>query len=249
MRTYLDNNILVSIEDKQIELDSLRTESLNCTEYVYSYAHISELLEANDNSGQLTEKRISTIKNVTNNCYCYSYGNYIEFKVEKPQFVIETMKIHHKFFNSLRGSVKTFNPNREKLIAALKIDKKRINNYSPTEVIEHFNTLLKIETPLGFGDMVNIAGSTLHGKIYAVFNFLDFLGYWSDRKNSKSNIARYNDASHVFFASSCDCFVSNDLRARNKAKVAFELFNVKTKVYSFEEFERTSNGAKQYFHE
>jgi hypothetical protein len=238
MRIYLDNNILVSIEDKQIEQGSLQIELSESIEYVYSYAHIMELLEANDNCGQLTKKRISTINSVTKNCYCYSYGDTVEFKIEKPQFVIETIKKNQEFFNNLRNSVKAFDPDRERLITALKIEKKRINNYSSTEVINHFNSLLKIGTPLGFGEMVNLAGSTLHGKIYAVFNFLDFLGYWSDRKNAKSNIARYNDASHVFFASSCDCFVSNDLRARNKAKVAFELFNVKTKVYSFEEFEK-----------
>lgn len=238
MRIYLDNNILVSIEDKQIELNSLRKESSDNIEYVYSYAHISELLEANDNSGQLTEKRKNTINSVTNNCYCYPYGDTVEFKIEKPQFVIDTLKVNHGFFNNLRNSVKAFNPNREKLIAALKIDKKRINNYSASEVIEHFNSLLKMETPVDFGEMVYMASSTLHGKIYAVFNFLDFLGYWSDRKNTKSNIARYNDASHVFLASGCDYFVSNDLRARNKAKVAYELFNLKTKIYSFEEFEK-----------
>nr|WP_320022222.1 hypothetical protein [uncultured Draconibacterium sp.] len=238
MRVYLDNNILVSIEDKQIELNFSKNKFSDKIEYVYSYAHISELLEANDISGQLTAKRINTISSVTNNCYCYPYGNVIEFKIEEPQFVIDTLKLHNGFFSNLRNSVKTFNPDREKLITALKIDKKRINNYSTTEVIEQLNSLLKSETPVDFVEMVHLAGTSLHGKIYAVFNFLDFLGYWSDKKNAKSNVARYNDASHVFFASSCDCFVSNDLRARNKAKVAYELFDLKTEIYSFDEFKK-----------
>jgi len=238
MRVYLDNNILVSIEDKQIELNSLKDKFSGNIEYVYSYAHISELLEANDISGQLTAKRINTINSVTNNCYCYPDGEIIEFKIEKPQFLIDTLRAHHELFSNLRNSVKTFNPDREKLITTLKIDKKRINNYSTIEVIDQLNSLLKSETPVNFIEMVHLAGTSLHGKIYAVFNFLDFLGYWSDKKNTKSNVARYNDASHVFFASGCDCFVSNDLRARNKAKVAYELFDLKTKIYSFDEFKK-----------
>ena len=112
MKIYLDNNILISIEDKQIELDSLRKESPGNFEYVYSYAHISELLEAYDISGQLTAKRINTINSVTGNNYCYSFGNTIEFKIENPQFVINTMKMHYGFFNNLRGSVQAFKAGR-----------------------------------------------------------------------------------------------------------------------------------------
>lgn len=238
IRVYLDNNILVSIEDKQIELNSLKNKFSGNIEYVYSFAHIYELLEANDISGQLTAKRINTINSVTNNCYCYPNGDIIEYKIEKPQFVIDTVKAHPELFSNLKNSVKNFNPDREKLITALKIDKKRINNYSTIEVIDQLKSLLKSETPINFIEMIHLTGTSLHGKIYAVFNFLDFLGYWTDKKNTKSNIARYNDASHLFFASGCDCFVSEDLRARNKAKVACELFNLKTKIYSFDEFKK-----------
>ena len=238
MRIYLDNNIIVSIEDKEIELDFFRKKPSENIEYIYSYAHISELLEANDESGELTKHRINTIRSVTNNCYSFSFGDSIEFKTEDPQFVIEVFKRFPDSFNTLKNSIKKLNPDRERLIKLLKIDKKRINNYSTSEVVNHYDSLLKSKTPINFTEMIHVSGSTLHSRIYATFNFLDFLGYWSDKKNSKSNIARYNDASHVFFASGCDYFISNDLRARNKAKVAYDLFNIETEVYSFEEYKK-----------
>lgn len=238
MRIYLDNNILVSIEDNQIELSIFRKESSENIDYVYSYTHISELLEANEDSGELIKKRINTISFITNNCYSIPNGDIIEFVTEEPQSVVEFIKKNPEIFVKLRNSAKEISPDRERLIKFLNIDKKRINNYSTSEVVNHLNSVLKSKIPINLAEMIQISGSTLHGRIYSAFNYLDFLGYWPDKKNSKSNVARYYDASHVFFASGCDYFVSNDLRARNKAKVVYDLFNIETKVCSFEEYKK-----------
>jgi len=241
MRAYLDNNIFVSIEDKQIDLDILKKLSEKNVDFVYSYAHISELFEAMDNTEVLIKKRINTISVVTDNFYSLPVGDSIEFKKENPQNVIEIFNRYPMVFASLRNSIKNFNPDRERLIQLLGIDKKQINNYTAIEVVRHLNTILEKEILFDFIQMVYSAGTTLHGKICAVFNFLDFLGYWTDKRSNKSNIARANDASHVFFATGCDYFVSDDRRARNKAKVAYELFKINTQVYSFEEFKKNKN--------
>jgi hypothetical protein len=238
MRAYLDNNIFVSIEDTPIELNILTKLSEQKVDFVYSYAHISELLEANDNTEELIKKRINTIEKVTDNFYAYPVGDSIEFKKENPKNVIEIFNRYPNFFASIRNSIKSYNPDRERLIQLLGIDKKQINNYSTKEVVRHLNTILTKEIPFDFIQMVNRAGTALHGQIYAVFNFLDYLGYWTDKRSNKSNIARANDASHVFFATACDYFVSDDRRARNKAKVAYELFEINTQIYSFEEFKK-----------
>ena len=42
----MENNILISIEDKKIEITDLRKHFGKNTEFVYSYIHIQELLEA-----------------------------------------------------------------------------------------------------------------------------------------------------------------------------------------------------------
>ena len=113
-----------------------------------------------------------------------------------------------------------------------------MNNYNAEEVVFHLNRILEKKFSFDFNQMILQGGSMLREKIYSVFNFLDILGYWTDKKNEKSNIARANDATHVFFASGCGYFVSNDRRARNKAMVAYKLFDIKTKVYSYDEFRK-----------
>lgn len=238
MRAYLDNNIFVSIEDMQIELNIIQKLSEQNLDFVYSFAHISELFEATHNKEELINKRINTITVVTDNLYSYPEGDSIKFKKENPQNVIEILNRYPTFFTSLRDSIKSFNPDREKLIQLLGIDKKQINNFTATEVVSHLNKILEKEIPFDFIQMVHSAGTALHGKITAVFNFLDFLGYWTDKRSDKSNIARANDASHVYYATGCDYFVSDDRRARNKAKVAYELFEINTQICSFEELKK-----------
>lgn len=241
MKVYLDNNIFVSIEDKLIDLESLKKLSEQKMDFVYSYAHIAELLEAKDLDGSFKNQRINTIWEVTKNYYSYPVGDLIEFKIENPENVISIFKRHTELNTSLRNLIKNFRVDREEIIRLLGINKKQINNYNATEVVNHLNTILEKKLPIDFIQMIQRAGSMLHEKIYSVFNFLDILGYWIDKKNEKSNIARANDATHVFFASGCDYFVSDDRRARNKAMVAYELFDIKTQIYSYEEFKKNKN--------
>lgn len=238
MKAYLDNNILISIEENQIDLESLKKLSDQKIDFVYSYAHISELLEAKDKDGSLKNKRINTIWEVTRNYYSYPIGDLIEFKIENPEIVISLLKRDPEFNTLLRNSILNFRVDREEIIRLLGINKKQMNNYNAKEVVIHLNTILIQNTPINFIQMILRAGSMLHEKITSVFNFLDILGYWTDRITDKSSIARVNDAAHVFFASGCDYFVSDDKRARNKAMVAYELFDIKTQVYSYEEFKK-----------
>ncbi len=65
-----------------------------------------------------------------------------------------------------------------------------------------------------------------------IFELLDLFGYWKDKSNKKSNYARFWDSSHTSFASNCDYFISEDKRIRNKAKVVYEIYDIKTKVLS-----------------
>ena len=110
-----------------------------------------------------------------------------------------------------------------------------MNNFSPKEVIEHIDFVLNKHLLSGFETIIDLAGTDLHQKIATIFNLLDIVGYWKDRKNLKSDLARMYDSSHAFFSTYCDYFISNDKRARYKTKVAFEIYKIQTQVLSYEE--------------
>jgi hypothetical protein len=71
-----------------------------------------------------------------------------------------------------------------------------------------------------------------NNRFAAVFEILDMIGYWKDKYNAKSNYARLWDSNHAYFSSFCNYFISDDKRTRNKAKVAFHIYNIKTNVIS-----------------
>jgi len=91
---------------------------------------------------------------------------------------------------------------------------------------------------MGFDDFIDLSGNTLRERICTLFNRLDDVGFWKDKKTKKSNLARLYDSSHAYFASSCVYFVSNDKRTLNKANVAYSFYNLKTKAISFDEFKQ-----------
>lgn len=70
MRVYLDNNVLIDLEENVYSLADFL--SITKAEYYYSNAHISELLNGEDCSiPGLKEKRLTTIKAVCGNKYLF----------------------------------------------------------------------------------------------------------------------------------------------------------------------------------
>lgn len=57
---------------------------------------------------------------------------------------------------------------------------------------------------------------------------LNFSGFYSDKNRNLQNI--YTDSEHAYYASSCDVFVSNDSRLREKASAIYGTYNIPTKV-------------------
>ena len=232
MRIYLDNNIIVSIEKNEIDFVPIIKDSRNFS-FVYSYAHIQELLEAKNNFDELKTVRLKTIKEIMNNVQIYPDGN---VQVENPENIIQILMMTSIIQEKLRNAANNFNPDRTKLISKLGIDEKRINNYKPEEVIDYINTAISNNLVIEFRDLIDLAGNLLRERICTLFNLLDFVGFWKDKKTERSNLARVYDSSHTFFASYCDIFISNDQRARNKAKVAYSLYNIRTEILSYDEF-------------
>lgn len=68
------------------------------------------------------------------------------------------------------------------------------------------------------------------------YALLDILGL----SREKGKTVRFHnvqvDSYHSFFASYCDCLVSNDVGLTRKSKILYKLFGIDTQVYSIDEF-------------
>lgn len=235
MKIYLDNNIIVSIEDGEIDFCAIKEKYIRDS-FVYSITHLKELLEAGKNKDDLIKKRLHTISLITENLYAFPDTYFVNFKTEIPQKVMTDLNNQILITTLFRTTVKNFTADREKFIELFEIDLKRINNYTPKDVIEHIDEIMRRKLFLDFKSFLNQAGNSLSDNINFAYNFLDVIGFWKDKKSKKSNLARMYDASHTFYASACDIFVSNDGRARNKAKLIYLLYEIPTKVMSYDEF-------------
>ncbi|MBL0084507.1 MAG: hypothetical protein IPP37_19655 [Saprospiraceae bacterium] len=249
MTAYLDNNIIVSIENGDYTLDEVRAILPNTKiEFIYSSAHIFEAESFQGNSRisktDLLNKRFDTVRNIFENNYLYLdlNGNQLTHIIEDPQEVYDTITLAPFGIDAMKGFMNLFSKEqKEEVRQHLGIEMQKINNYSATEVIKHLNTkLTNWGTNQSFLEMIEY-GITLHpdgknfglhNRIAGVFELLDMLGYWKDKETNTSNYARLWDANHSFFASCCDYFVSDDKRTRYKAKVVYSIYNKDTKIDS-----------------
>lgn len=248
MTVYLDNNIIVDIEKDNILISNLnKLLESHINKFYYSMSHIFEANEITASTkSKLNErlsKRFKIISQITKN-------NYLE-RVLPSNKVVKTKYEPFQIYQSInevsfaRNSIKqmvnkTTEEQKQQFRKQLNIDPLRINNYSPREVIEQID---KNKTAMGGFTLLELIENgikmhpdgknmSLHNRFAGIFEILDLVGFWKDKYNEKSNYARLWDSSHVYFSTFCDYFISDDKRTRNKAKVVFELYNIKTKVIS-----------------
>lgn len=251
-KVYLDNNIIIYIENETLELDYLnKLINSKPNKYFFSAAHLQETEEIKSNDvnkrNSWIRKRLKVIEEITNCNYLYHKlpENVVYELNEKPTKVLETIR-EVTFANKTMKSFVNFISNEQKkqIREVLGLDSGKMNNYEPEEVIEHLNKKLNnlgtgqsflelIEQGISFNPQGKEFG--LHNRIAGIFELLDMLGYWTDRYNEKSNYARLWDSNHTYFAAFCDYFISDDKRTRNKAKVVYAIYNIKTKVISSKE--------------
>ena len=224
MKIYVDNNILVSIEKNEIDINELKDHFGKNAHFVYSYIHLQELLEAKINFETLKRLRFDTIRRLTNNKQIKPIVSREEkffINIEDPNEVLMILKEHNYINERMHNSSERFN----------NIDReKRINNYSDSEVLDFLNKTMTKNWELNLNELINPMGVFMHEQISSIFNFLDFVGFWKDKNTNRANMARMYDASHAYFASGCDFFVSNDRNARMKSKVAYKFKDLNTKV-------------------
>lgn len=249
MRAYLDYNIFTAIEDGDFTLDKILDRvDKRLNEFPFSAAHIQEtdniFGDTEEQRAKFINNRLDTIKRITNCLYVYQEHktNKIFWLTEEPTIVLETIrqvpfaKTSMKVFANLISSEQ-----KEQVRLTLGIETKELNNYSPTQVVQHLNTkLINWGTEDNFLQLFDKAiyfhpdkkDFGQHNNIAGVVELLDMLGYWKDKVTKTSNYARLWDSNHIHFASYCDYLVSDDRRLRYKARVVYDIYNIKTIVTS-----------------
>ena len=243
MTAYLDNNIIIDIEQENLSLEQI-SKIISTDKYFYSAAHLQEANEiTGKNKDVLLNKRFDTLSSITKNNYLYHElkTNQIVILKEKPRGVFKTITEIPFAQNSMKSLINMLSEEQKKTFRhELGISPIELNNYTPKQVIEQVN---KETTIFGGYSIVTLIEKAielhpdgesfgLHNKIAGVLELLDLIGYWKDKYNDKSNYARLWDSNHTYFSSFCDYFISDDKRTRNKAKVAFLLYGINTKVIS-----------------
>lgn len=240
MKVYLDNNIIVGIENGEFDFASFK--SIVDVEYYYSAAHIDELIEGEHLQKLSVEKRLHTIDQLAGTNHIM---NGVEFPEFFPKSAKEVYDISHNLFPmmlrvGMNISLNEFNPDRERFLDILKLNKIEVNNIKPCEIINEIDKRLQqADNP---DERISVRqylerSETIGRAVYGtLFNLLDFACYYKDKPTGHSNIARMHDASHAYFAQLCDVLVSNDRKMRYKTEAVYSYLGVDTQVMSGNEY-------------
>lgn len=249
MNVYLDNNIVVSLENGDYSLESIKALiPNNKIRLFYSSAHIFEIEQFKGSPAlskeDLLARRFNTIRTLFKNNYLYTNrkGNLLTNSIEDPKVVLETITQVPAGISAMKGFMNLIpTEQKESIRTDLGIEIQKLNNYTVTEVIGHLNTKLAqwgdgrpfmeiIENAFQYFPNGNSFG--LPHRMVAVFELLDMLGYWKDKVTDTSNYARLWDSEQSYFASYCDYFISDDRRTRYKAGVAYGIYDIPTRIIS-----------------
>lgn len=234
MRVYLDNNVLISIEERVYGLKDFL--SVPSAEYYYSNAHISELMNGIDKSiPGLKKTRLSTINAVCGNKYLFQDTT---FTIRLARCTPEQAYDNVSQFGFMRGSIndlaRSFTPNRAGILEELQWDAKEVGNYAPEVIFDVIDKKYRASKyHYGIEEYLLLSEAYTESTVYSsLFNLLDMVGYRKD----KNNVARLYDSSHAYYARKCDVLVSDDARMRVKAEAVYHYLNVQTRVMSAEAF-------------
>ena len=246
MKVYLDNNIVVSIENGDMTIEQLNSLFPDQPEYLYSCAHLfeAEYFPGNDrvSKADFLSRRFSTIRLLFNRYLDLQLSDHVmKSRIEDPAVIYETITDTPFGLEAMKAFANWITEDqKQELRNALGIESRLLNNYSPEDVLVHINRKLESLTNQSFLQLVE-NGIKMHpdhkkmglnNTVGAVFELLDMIGYWKDRVTNTSNYARQWDSDHAFHAMYCDYFISDDYRTRQKTKVVYKLYDIDTQVIS-----------------
>lgn len=242
MHAYLDNCIIVDIEKGELNFSQLSSKYKGYNP-VYSIAHLFEAKQKSNITDEFIIERCGLLHRLTNSS-CVNY-NHIEKGREiiflsplmqcdqiRPQHVFDIEKSIGKI-QEVSGVIKALADSRLRSI--------EINNLSSEEFLKSVNTvftealgkslsqflnehLSNIQETLPFNAVEVIEGIIL-------FHLIDELGYYQDHKGKVKS--RLWDSIHVYFACSCELFITADRNTYRKAQVVFDYFKSPTKAIHY----------------
>ena len=235
MKVYLDNNVLVDIEAGMYSAEDF--VGVSGATYYYSEAHMNELLEAKGNPRVSQEGRLRLISQLCgcNNILTGVFGPPEIYEKEPVEmyrlcdnplrtFMVQRVNTGDDLFMELRNKLDfdctIFNNEKPELVLEM-IDERMRQKFNNMDLLTYLR-----ETE-AFG------GSPLY---HTLFNLIDSANYWGDKKTSRSNVARFNDAAHAYFAQICDVLVTNDKRMRAKTKAVYSFLGVNTSLVPTNEY-------------
>jgi hypothetical protein len=261
MNVYLDNKIVVAIENGEYTPDKIRSLVPDKTmTFFYSLAHIREAhitaeSYEHEEKKNFLAKRFNTIREVFDNNYLYVTpgDKIIRNRKDDPLNLYHTIELMPSLYNPENMILNVHSATHIREIRQqLGIDTKMLNKYSPKEVLRHFTT--KVELNFGLKkwapdiheyaliERIELCNKQMgggrtspwHYRVAATYNLLDKMRYWRIEQpgRSSSEYADVWDIDHIFYASVCDYFICDDKKTRYKAMLTYDLYSIETKVIS-----------------
>jgi len=246
---YIDWNILISLKDKRFSEEKNNKFIKNDLILLpFSSSHIQEADNIENENSQIRDKLIKEhldfLNMLSKNFYIYFDNNKLIFMEQNCEDVLETIKIGNFDYKSLmKAGINILSePIKELSRNYFGIEPEKLNNISPEEVVVFLNEKISSLIPMSILELIDNSfklmtsnpNFILPSKFGALFEIIDMLGYWKDKEGK--NFSRAWDFMHAFYASICDFFISDDKRTRNKTKVLYYEYKIKTKVLSSDEF-------------
>lgn len=260
---YLDNNVLIYIKDNRESVFAKRMFNLNENDYtkVYGPAHMEELAgsEIRYNSNRNTiERDLQFIKKFTNSNELLpseesifkgiSYASKLKLVKEHPKDCYErVIKEYHRngiaeyYEQKVIDDAHTNSIGSPMEVNNIKIEK-LFNDNDKRSII---NDLLELGliTESIFEEALNWNFDDIKDKFYLVecyinlaANLIEKIGYYREDNKTEVVRSRLHDVTHMIYAAYCHIFICNDKKLRNKTKAIYYLLNIKTDVYSIEEY-------------
>ena len=234
MRVYLDNNILVDIEDGVFTLEVFK-RTLN-VEYYFSEVHMDELMNGLEKHPELKDIRLQTIDALCGSNYISpDLGSYMKggFEVMSPQRAFELSYQFKNIHDKLYNYTKAMQYDRDKMLDSLVMEKKEVGNYKPSEIFKVIDERMMEYWGYDISTYLKMQGASIGRTVYSsLFNLLDFVCY----RHDKDHAARLYDSSHAYFGQYCDFLVTNDKRMKTKTEAVYSYLSKTTKVLTADEY-------------
>lgn len=239
MNVYLDNCILVDIENNAIKLSDLKLSSIDL-QLVYSIAHLFEAKQKSNITDDFIIERCGLLHRLTNS----SYVNYNHFKKHleiisrSPLMQCDEIRPHHIY--DIEGSINKIKEISGTIRAIADFPLKAVynNNLSSEEFLKSVNTLFLAALGKSLKEFVMEQASNIQGTLpfdvveviegVILFHLIDELGYYQDSKGKAKS--RLWDSLHVYFACASSLFITSDRNTYRKAQVIFDYFKSTTKA-------------------